>query len=454
MSFKYSFRLMLLAVMLVGVLSFGALAQDESVTLNVVGLTVPPEEIGTPLDLARQEFVDNFQSTYPTITLNRIETSPEFDTQVLLDLAAGTAPDVWYQGSGNIPNLVRAGGILDMNVCLTEVPELTLDRFIPAFLELHQREDGLWGLPDGGTPMVMYYNPESFAKAGVEIPADDWTWEQFLDVTQRLTLDAEGRNATDPDFDAENVVQYGVRVRKFLFEWIYWVWQNGGDVIAPDGSTVDGYLNSPETIEAITFLRDLVLVHGVSPEPSVLDQMTQEFGFLTVFLKGEIAMFPRGHWELVGLRNNEEYTPERVAIIPNPRNAEAATVVYESGWVINSAVASDPAKLKAACQLVEKLTDVDFQRTKVITGLEISANATAAAEAVENSEYPEITQQFIDALEFGRADYAGIIPQWAVIVEEPINLMMENILAGADIEEEVAIAVEEIDRELARARGE
>jgi len=31
--------------------------------------------------------------------------------------------------------------------------------------------------------------------------------------------------------------------------------------------------------------------------------------------------------------------------------------------------------------------------------------------------------------------------------------MMENILAGADVEEEIAIAVEEIDRELQRTGG-
>lgn len=452
MFLKSSVRVLALSALLLVALSFGAMAQDEEVTLNVIGLTVPPNEIGTPLDISRQEFVDAFAEAYPNITLNRVEAPPEFDTAILLDLAAGTAPDVWYQGSGNLPNLVAAGGILDMNVCLTEVPELTLDRFTPGFLDLHQREDGLWGLPDGGTPMVFYYNPEAFERAGVEIPANDWTWDDYLDVAQRLTLDSEGRNSLDPDFDRENVVQYGTRVRRFLLDWYSFVWQAGGDFISPDGTTVDGYLNSPETIEALTFLRDLVLVHGVAPEPSTLDQMVQEVGFLDVFLRGEVATFPRGHWELVGLRNQEAYTPERVGVIPNPRYREAATVIFESGWVINSAVANDPAKLKAACQLVERLTDIEFQRSKVVSGLEISANAAAAEEATETSEYPELTAQFVDALQYGRADYAGIIPGWAVRVEEPLTLMMENILAGADVEEEVAIAVEEINRELARTR--
>ena len=33
--------------------------------------------------------------------------------------------------------------------------------------------------------------------------------------------------------------------------------------------------------------------------------MIQETGFLTVFLQGEVAIFPRGHWELTGIFANE-----------------------------------------------------------------------------------------------------------------------------------------------------
>lgn len=430
----------------------GVQAQDEQVTIRVIGLRVTPEEAGSPLDLARQGVIADFEEANPDIDIDPIESPPDFDTQLLVDLAAGTAPDVWYQDASTAARLVDTGNVIDMNLCLDLVPELTLDRFSPTFLDIHLRESGeLWGLPDGGTPMVMYYNPEAFERAGVELPTSDWTWDDFLDVTQRLTLDSEGRNRLDPDFDESNVDQWGVRVRHFVFEWIYWVWANGGDVISPDGTTVDGYLNSPESIGAITYLRDLVTEYGVAPEPTALSQIDQQFGFLTAFLLGEVAIFPRGHWEMVGLMNNDEYAPGRVAVVGNPVNVEDATVIYESGWYINKAVESDPAKLEAACKFVEALTDVPFQSSKVITGLEISANAEAAQDSVGESTYPEIEQVFVDEVADGRRPYGSIYANWP-IVEQAIDLMMENILAGGDIEEEVALAVEEIDRELARAQ--
>ena len=157
--------------------------------------------------------------------------------------------------------------------------------------------------------------------------------------------------------------------------------------------------------------------------------------------------------QLVGLQLNEEYSPDRVMVVGNPVREEDATVLYESGWVINRALEDDPAKLEAACRFVENLTGTEFQSSKVETGLEISANAEAADAAPEESTYPEITQVFVEEVADGRLPYGAIYANWPLI-EEAINLMMENILAGGDVEEEVAIAVEEIERELERANRE
>ena len=426
--------------------------EEEPVTLRVIGFEVVPEERETRLAQAKLKVLSDFMEAHPHVTIESLEAPPEFDTQLLVDLAAGTAPDIWYQDASTLARVVDTGNVVDVRVCLDLVPELDLDRFTPAFLRIHQPEDDgpIWGLPDGGTPMVIYYNPESFERAGVEPPQDGWTWDDLLDIAQRLTLDAEGRNRLDPDFDEENVVQWGFRVRKWTFEWIYRTWQNGSDVISPDGTTASGYLDSPESIEAITFLRDLALEYGVAPTTTLLDQMVQELGFLTRFLRGDIAMFDRGHWEMVGLTANSEYTPERVAVVGQPQKTERATVIYESGWMINAAVQDDPAKLLAACQFLEAATGQGYQDTKVYTGLEISANRFSAEKAVDESEWPEIERVFVDEAQYGRRPYGSLYANWPT-VEQILDSMMERILAGEDVETEVADAVNEINRELERA---
>lgn len=423
-------------------------AQD-AVELNVIGFVVPLEEQGTPLDQAYQKFIADFEAAHPGVTVNALETPPEFDTQLLVDLAAGTAPDIWNQDASTLARLVDSGYVLDMNECVALVPELNLDRFFPSVLAIHQREEGgpIYGLPNDFTPMVIYYNTKAFERAGVEPPTAGWTWEEFRETAQKLTLDANGNNATSPDFDPENVVQWGFRVRRFAFEWLYRVWQNGSDVISPDGTTASGYLDSPESIEAITWLRDLVTEAKAAPPPTTLDQMIQQLGFLDRFLKGDFAMFDRGHWELVGLRANANFEEGVFKVIGQPQNKARATVLYESGFVIRADIPE--AKKLAACQFVEAATNRGYQDTKVLTGIAISGNEEAAAAAIEQSADPEIEQAFFDEVEFGRAPYGSVYSNWPTI-EGLLDSMMERILAGGEVEAEVAVAVEEINRELSK----
>ena len=439
---------LLVVVGILLVVAFSVNAQ-EPVTLDVMGFVVPLEEQGTPLDEAYQTFISDFETAHANVDVNALETPPEFDTQLLVDLAAGTAPDVWNQDASTFARLVDGGYLMDLRECLELTPSLNLDRFFPTVLSIWQPEaDGpIYALPNDFTPMVIYYNTASFERAGVEPPPADWTWDDLIQLSQELTLDSSGRNRLDPEFDETNVVQWGFRVRKWAFEWLYRVWQNGSDVIAPDGSTVSGYLDSPESIAAITFLRDLVTEYGVSPEPTVYDQLIQQAGFLDRFLLGEFAMFDRGHWELVGLRANANYQEGSFGILSQPASAQEATVFYASGFVVNASLTD--AEKQAACDFIAAATDRGYQDTKAITGIAISGNQAAAEAAAQDNPYPEIEEVFVNEVQFGRPPYGARFANWPT-VEELLDAMMERILAGGDVATEVAAAVEEINRELSR----
>jgi multiple sugar transport system substrate-binding protein len=446
---RYS-RAGILALVLVVALTVVAqvvLAQD--VELNVMGFVVPLEEQGTPLDEAYQQFIADFEEAHPGVNVNALETPPEFDTQLLVDLAAGTAPDLWNADASTFARLVDSGYVLDMRECQALVPEFNFDRFFPSVLAIHQREaDGpVYGVPNGFTPMMIYYNTQSFERAGVEPPTGDWTWDEFVETAQRLTLDSEGRNRLDPDFDANNVVQWGFRVRNFSFEWIYRVWENGGDVISPDGTTASGYLDSPESIAAITWLRDIVTEQGAAPPTTTYNDMLASAGFLDVFLRGDVAMFDRGHWELVGLKSNALYEPGIFGVVGQPSNTDDATVLYESGFIIRADIPEE--KKLAACQFVEAATDRAYQDTKASTGIELSGNVETAQAFAELAEDPALEQVFVDEVQYGRAPYGSKFASWPSI-EAILDSMMERILAGGEVEAEVAVAVEEINRELSQ----
>ena len=85
------------------------------------------------------------------------------------------------------------------------------------------RTGSLLGLPYGVLPSVIFYNKDLFDQAGLKYPpqkAGDkytmpngtqvpWNWDTVRNIAMKLSLDANGRDATQAAFDATNQVQFG-----------------------------------------------------------------------------------------------------------------------------------------------------------------------------------------------------------------------------------------------------
>jgi multiple sugar transport system substrate-binding protein len=428
--------------------SDGGASADSEVTLKVVGFEVNPDEKGSALDKAYQAFLSDFRAKHPKVKIQSLQTPPNFDTQIIVDLASGSAPDLWSQDASSLAPLVERNLLLDMRRCVKQVPALNLDRFFPQVLDIHKGKGGaVYGLPNDFTPMVVYYNPTLFTKAGVTPPQAGWTWDDQLELAQRLTLDSAGRNRLDPAFDERNVVQWGYRLSKYTYQWVYRIWQNGGDVVSPDHTTATGYLDGPAALEAIQWYADLVLKHKVSPPPSTLDNMTHTSNFDTLFVQGKFAMFDSGHWELVGLTGANGYQPGVIGVVPQPKRTTEATAIYESSFVIRHDLPE--AKLKAAAEFVEAATNRAYQDTKALTGIAIAASKASAQASLTDgkSQFPQQDKAFVDATAHGRAPYGSKIGKYPTI-EKALDGMMEEILRGGSVKDQVAKTITQINREL------
>ncbi|MGH2355465.1 MAG: extracellular solute-binding protein [Chloroflexota bacterium] len=96
------------------------------------------------------------------------------------------------------------------------------------------------------------YNKTLFERAGVPPPADDWTWDQFVDTARRLT---------DPATEA-----WGMRWTVNHPNWMTPIWANGGTLL--DASFSRTTLAEPPAVEAIELILDVVHKHRVAPLPA------------------------------------------------------------------------------------------------------------------------------------------------------------------------------------------
>ena len=186
------------------------------------------------------------------------------------------------------------------------------------------------------SPLVLYYNTDQFKAAGVDVPTDKWTWDDFLTAAQKLTIDANGKDSTSPDFDAANIKQWGVQIPDSWGDWL-WVrgilpilYANGGSLISEDGTKSEGFMNSDATVKALQAYVDLFTKYHVAPTK---DDVAAYSG-TDMFQSGLVSMLWTGVWPLNGYK---EVADLNFGTSGLPSGSEGkANVLCWSGFAMNA----------------------------------------------------------------------------------------------------------------------
>ncbi len=191
-------------------------AQEPVVVTWFVGLGAG----GDPPQIeAQNKVVADFNAAHDNIELQIIiaENNVAYDTLNTL-LNSPNPPDivgpVGIRGSNSFD-----GNFADLEP-LAEAAGYDLEQFPEALVDFYRVEgQGLIGLPFGQFPSMLYFNRDLFDAAGLPYPpqeygapyadGDAWDFDKLREVSMQLTLDADGNNALSPDFDSENIVQFG-----------------------------------------------------------------------------------------------------------------------------------------------------------------------------------------------------------------------------------------------------
>ncbi|MFQ3648218.1 MAG: sugar ABC transporter substrate-binding protein [Anaerolineae bacterium] len=200
------------------------------------------------------------------------------------------------------------------------------------------------GLPLGIYPSFIIYNADLFDAAGLDYPPasyEDMTWDinALTQTAMLLTLDANGNDATSPDFDPENVVQWG-----FDDSWIgtlgrmvFWGPENGGRVTTPDFRTA--VVNSPEWQQGLQWYADAIWEHHFYPGRPTDIATYEAAGVGSPLDSGLVAMFHTHTWYLGELRDVLPDLPFRVGIAAVPLNQKGQRIarIHADNFVIPEA---------------------------------------------------------------------------------------------------------------------
>jgi multiple sugar transport system substrate-binding protein len=131
-------------------------------------------------------------------------------------IAAGNAPDI----VGPVGKNGRAsfqGAWADVEA-LADTAGYDLSKYDAKLLDFTKDEGVLVGIPFALFPSFLFYNKDLFDEAELPYPphtvgelydGKEWNLETFEEVAMKLTVDANGNDATSADFDFANVTQFG-----------------------------------------------------------------------------------------------------------------------------------------------------------------------------------------------------------------------------------------------------
>ena len=241
--------------------------------------------------------VDRFNQTHPDIDVV-YEVGHGGAQKILVEIAGGAAPDVFFWWEHLLGPVAEKGAIIDLSPYIKDV---NLDEYFPLFANW-QYNGKLYGFPFIWSPnAALFYNKDSFNKAGLEYPDKNWTWDDFLEAAKKLTIIS----------DDGKVLQYGAGAIDNGFA-ITVLHSFGGDFF--DEDTTMSTIDSPEAIEAFNYLIDLQSKYKVIPKTQEL--VSSQFGNKEMFEARRLAMYISSFNALEGFKKHIKDFSWDIAPIP------------------------------------------------------------------------------------------------------------------------------------------
>jgi multiple sugar transport system substrate-binding protein len=379
---------------------------------------------GTPEELAgAQELVDLFEEEHPGVRVKLEVTSwAQYWTKLLGGLAANDAPDVFLMGGDYLYEFMLDGVLTDITPYV-ERSDLDLSLYYENPIRIFQREGGLWGLPRDCNTVGVYYNRTMFIEAGVPLPRRDWTWDDFLSAAEALTRDTDGDGRVD---QWGYLTYYNSQETRFGT----WVWNAGGEFLSPDGRRAT--FTSPDVARGLSFLTDLIHVHGVAPDMEGDAQQDTN-----LFVTGHLAMITEGSWRLRFFRQIEDFEWD---VAPLPRGP-ARQVTSVNG--LANVIWSGSENPELAWEFVQFLSSRPCQEALARGGTSIPALREVAESEIflDPTLPPDSIDVFTDAIATAHAlNYTPGYHEWDRVLQRGL----ERAWRGSETVEEV-LATEQIE---------
>ncbi|MDT0443493.1 ABC transporter substrate-binding protein [Streptomyces johnsoniae] len=357
------------------------------------------------------QLFDAFREAHPDIELEaRGIAAPNWGTfanTVATQIAGGKVPDV-VQVATEGQRLFASKGLMEPlddyianDRALVDAYFADVDPRLRDWTETYSSTDGrTYYIPGGYNTAVLYCNTEVFEAAGVDLPAREWTWEEF----RRAGVLIKERTGAF-------LIPLG-----FGFPFIDimpWLLTNGASTL---NSTWDeGTFDSEGAVEAAAFVKGLI-DDGLSPRPG------GTFDAVGQLRNNALATLGGGRWPTLDVRRLDML--DRVRIVSWPVNAGHGSPVGWDGWPILKASQKKEKAWTFLTWLMSEEASVFYARNG---GSTVPARNSVATGAPFLDQAPPGTEALPEAITYGTPIPS---PERGSEVQDAINQGWQAAITG------------------------
>ncbi len=209
--------------------------------------------------------------------------------KTIAGFTAGNYPDVAYEFGSSAAQLARQPKLVDLT-SKVKAAGVDWNDFYPSEQKAATVGGKVVGLPALVDNLSLVYNKKLFAQAGIPVPTNDWSWQDFRTAAKKLTDRSAHRYGWAYVNDGSEDT---------VWRFLAMLWQAGGDLLTPD-NTKPAFDNAAGRA-ALQQLHDM----AVTDKSVYLD--TGNGNYLNLFNSGKVAMMWTGPWDLSSINSDVQY---------------------------------------------------------------------------------------------------------------------------------------------------
>jgi multiple sugar transport system substrate-binding protein len=345
--------------------------------------------------------IELFQQMHPNITFTyEFAGFTDYFTKMATYATGGNLPDLMQQDYATIDQWTANGLLLplddyvsDRTINLTDVPKSSIDG---------GRINGkLIALNLGNNSQSMMLDVDAFQKAGIPLPPQNWTWDDFakiaLDIHTKLGIDGGGANLSDIQMWKSLYLGYG--------QWGF----------STDGKSL-GYTDDQKFVEYLKMLMRLQDAGAITSQQDEIASYRASNVEALPIVTGKAAMQYLWSNQLVAAwtaaGDNRHF---KLNMLPRPKDGTQAENYPKPSQFIS--ITKDSKHPKEAAMFIDFLTN-DVEANKILLGERGVPISPKIAEAIT----PLLTPAQVET-----QNYLGIVSAQAAPLPPPDPAVQTNL---------------------------